>query len=71
MYKYVLVNCDLPATRSGIDDRLSVLLSTKTRILSSSMTFRFISKITFDICDVKNTKTLMSSFFCRRKAVAK
>ena len=61
MYKYILLNCDLPATRSGIDDRLSVLLSTRTSILSFSMTFRFISKITFDICN-ENNKTLMQSF---------
>ena len=61
MYKYILLNCDFPATRSGIDDRLSVLLSTRTSILSFSMTFRFISKITFDICN-ENNKTLMQSF---------
>ena len=62
MYKYILLNCDLPATRSGIDDRLSVLLSTRTSILSFSMTFRFISKITFDICN-ENNKNADAEFF--------
>ena len=66
MYKYIVVNCDLPATRSGIDDRLSVLLSTRTSILSFSMTFRFISKITFDICN-ENNKPLTQSFFVAAK----
>ena len=62
MHRNILANCDFPATRSGIDDRLSVLLSTKTRILSSSMTFRFISKITFDICN-ENNKNADAEFF--------
>ena len=49
MCKYIPVYFDLPGTKSGIDDRLSVLLSTRTRIFSFSMTFKFISKVTFDI----------------------